>query len=414
MNPFHPDYNVFEDALKIQEPWYVFHHALDEAAGELDIYLEYRRGAVFACPHCGYSDCHVHDIQDQDRTWRHLDFWQYKTLLHARMPRVYCPACGKYSTVHIDWARPGAGLSFFFESYVMSLMMEMPVNAVARQVGEHDTRLWRVFHHYVDEGMEKLDFSSVTRVAVDETSSRRGHQYISLFVDPQAKLALFATEGKGKDTVSQFRGFLKNQEIPPEQIEEMCCDMSPSFISGIEEQFPDASISFDKFHIMKMVNEALDEVRRQEQLKEPMLKKTRYIWLKNQRNLTEKQNDQMLKLKDAGLKTSKAYQLKLSLQGLWQTSEMMSALYFDSWYDWAIRSRIQPMVELAKKLKRHRSGILRWFTSNMTNGLIESLNGLIQAAKRKARGYRSTKNLIAMVYATVNKLQFDLMAYKAY
>lgn len=414
MNSFDPDYNVFQEALKIEEPWYVFHHALDETTGELNIYLEYRRGALFACPNCGYSHCHVHDIQDQDRTWRHLDFWQYKTILHARMPRVSCPACGKIRTVHIDWARPGAGFSFFFESYVMSLMTEMPVATVAHKVGEHDTRLWRVFHYYVDQGMEKLDFTNVKRVAVDETSSRRGHEYISLFVDSDAKLALFATEGKDKGVIGKFKKFLKNQGIPPEQIEEMCCDMSPAFISGITEQFPDASISFDKFHVMQMVNKALDEVRRQEQVEQPMLKKTRYLWLKNQGNLTEKQKDQLLKLKDAELKTGKAYRLKLALQRLWQTSEMMSGLYFDGWYDWAIRSRIQPMVDLAKNLQKHRDGILRWFTTKMTNGYLESLNGLIQAAKRKARGYRTTKNLIAMVYATVNKLQFGLTAYKAY
>lgn len=414
MNAFDQDYNVFQDALKIQEPWYVFHHELDQDAGELHIYLEYRRGALFICPNCGYEHCHVHDIQDQDRTWRHLDFWQYKTILHARMPRIKCIACGKIRTVHIDWARPGGGLSLFFESYVMSLMTEMPVATVARQVGEHDTRLWRVFHHYVDNGMEALDFTNVQRVAFDETSSKRGHQYVTLFVDTDTKRVMFATEGKDSGTLKQFKDFLEDKGIPPEQIEEACCDMSPSFISGIGEHFPEAHVTFDKFHIMKMVNKALDDVRRQEQKEQPILKKTRYLWLKNQGNLTEKQQESMIKLKDMELKTGRAYRLKILLQKLWITNRSIAGLYFDEWCDWAIRSRLQPMVDVAKNLRAHKPGILRWFTSKMTNGLLEGINSLIQAAKRKARGYRTTENLIAMIYATVNKLEFGLLSYRAY
>jgi transposase len=135
--------------------------------------------------------------------------------------------------------------------------------------------------------METLDFTNVKRIALDETSSRRGHQYVTLFVDSDSKRVMFATEGKDSSTLNQFKAFLKDKGIPPEQIEEACCDMSPSFISGIEDQFPKAHITFDKFHIMKMVNKALDDVRRQEQAEQPILKKTRYLWLKNQGNLTE-------------------------------------------------------------------------------------------------------------------------------
>ncbi|MEC1722486.1 transposase family protein [Schinkia azotoformans] len=145
MKDFHEDYNVFEIALEIPEPWYVFHHELTKDEKTLHIYIEYRKGAEFSCPNCGTSGCKVHDIQDQDRTWRHLDFWQYQTILHARMPRVKCESCGKIRTVIIDWARPGAGFSMLFEHHLLSLMGEMPVVAVARKIGEHDTRLWRVF-----------------------------------------------------------------------------------------------------------------------------------------------------------------------------------------------------------------------------------------------------------------------------
>ncbi|MFC4023514.1 helix-turn-helix domain-containing protein [Oceanobacillus longus] len=200
MKDFQEKYNVFQSALDIPEPWYVFHHELAKEE-TLHIYIEYRSGAVFSCPNCGNTSCKVHDILDQDRTWRHLDFWQYRTILHARMPRVKCESCGKILTVEIDWARPGAGLSLFFEHHVMSLMVEMPVNAVARKVGEHDTRLWRVFKYYVYKAMENIDISNVSRIAMDETSRRKGHKYVTLFVDSDTKRLLFATLGKGSEVL---------------------------------------------------------------------------------------------------------------------------------------------------------------------------------------------------------------------
>ncbi|MFZ3578045.1 helix-turn-helix domain-containing protein [Virgibacillus sp. DJP39] len=170
MRDYQEKYNVFESALEIPEPWYVFHHELAKEEKTRHIYLEYRRGAEFSCPDCGAPGCKVHDIQDQDRTWRHLDFQQYQTTLHARMPRVKCESCGKIRTAIIDWARPGAGFSTLFEYHVLSLMVEMPVAAVARKVGEHDTRLWRVFKHYVDKAVENIDLSNLKSVAMDKTS----------------------------------------------------------------------------------------------------------------------------------------------------------------------------------------------------------------------------------------------------
>lgn len=406
MNDFDEKYNVFQSALEIPEPWYVFHHELAKEEDTLHIYIEYRSGAKFSCPNCGSSGCKVHDIQDQDRTWRHLDFWQYRTQLHARMPRVKCESCGKIRTVLIDWARPGAGLSFLFENHVMSLMVEMPVAAVARKVGEHDTRLWRVFKYFVNKAMENIDVSNLKRVAMDETSRAKGHKYVTLFIDIDTKRLVFVTTGKNSEVLQEFCEFLDNKGIPQSQIEDFCSDMSPAFISGIEKRFPNASITFDKFHVMKLVNEALDNVRRQEQATQPELKNSRYVWLKNQENLTEKQKDKYAKLKDMDLATGRAYRMKLSLQNMFTRSVMISEMYFDEWYNWAIRSQLKPMVKLAKSLKRHKDGILRWFVTKMTNGLLEGINGLVQAAKRKARGYRTKDNFIAMIYATVNKLDF--------
>ncbi|MDC3418762.1 transposase, partial [Aquibacillus salsiterrae] len=189
---------------------------------------------------------------------------------------------------------------------------------------------------------------------------------MTLFIDSDTKRLLFATQGKGSDVLKDFCQFLDAKGVPSSQIEEVCSDMSPAFISGIESNFPNAHITFDKFHVMKLVNEALDKVRRQEQVTEPLLKKTRYSWLKNQENLTEKQEAAFTKLKDMDLATGRAYRMKISLQKMWTRSPIIAELYFDEWYDWAIRSQLEPMIKLAKSLKKHKRGILRWFVTKMT------------------------------------------------
>lgn len=404
MKEFDQEYSLFERALNIENPWYVVEYELNQKTQTLDVFLDFKRGAKFPCSACGHSHSKIHDILNDDRSWRHLNFWQYKTILHARLPRTKCELCQKIRTIHVDWSRPSAGFTWFFESEVMQLMKEMPVAAVARKVGEHDTRLWRVFHYYVDKAMKEMDLSHVKRIAIDETSSRRGHEYVTLFVDVDTKRVLFATEGKDAHVLKKFVEFLKARGVDPENIQEVCSDMSPAFKKGVETEFPKAHITFDKFHVMKLLNEALDHVRRTEQNEQPGLKKTRYLWLKNQQNLKPDQQEKMLKLKDTNLKTARAYRLKLSLQGLWTKSHRFAPFYFQEWYDWAVRSQLEPIIKVAQTFKKHEKGILRWFVSKMTNGLLEGINSLVQAAKRKARGYRTTKNYIAMIYATANKL----------
>ncbi|MBA3006884.1 MAG: ISL3 family transposase, partial [Desulfocapsa sp.] len=165
----------------------------------------------------------------------------------------------------------------------------MPVKTIASFVDEHDTRLWRIVHHYVDKGRLEADYSKVKEVGFDETSSKRGHNYVSLFVDLEGPRVLFATEGKDSSTVERFKQDLVEHNGCAENIEQMCCDMSPAFIKGVREQFPDTGLTFDKFHIMKIINEAVDEVRRQEQKDRPELARSRYAWLKNPENLKQSQ-----------------------------------------------------------------------------------------------------------------------------
>jgi len=399
-------FEMFKVALQVEEPWQLKHIEFDDQDQAWHLFIDFERGSTFACPVCG-AESKAYDAEM--KKWRHLDFWDWKTYMHARVPRTNCGACKKVTQVPVKWSRSQSRFTLHFEAWAMRLMAEMPVNAAARELREHDTRMWRIFHHYVEKAMSELDLTQVKRIAIDETSSRRGHRYITLFVDADAKTVLFATEGKGMDTLGRFKDLLVAKGAVAEQIEEVCCDMSPAFIRGIQDYFPQAEITFDKFHVMKLVNEAVDDVRIEEQKQAPELKHTKYIWLKNESGLKGAQKETLMRLKDGNLQTGRAYRLKLAMQDFWTMPHILADVFLREWVGWATRSQLKPMVDLAKTIKKHEEGILRWFHSKMTNGLLEGINGLVQAAKRRARGYRNVENLIAMVYMTANKLRLQTL-----
>jgi transposase len=400
--------SLFGIALGITPPWEVEGIEFSKEAKRLDIKIGFQRGAAFDCPVCGAP---VPAYDTTEKTWRHLNFFQYEAYLTARVPRVKCPntGCG-VKQVQVPWARAGSGFTLLFEALVMFLVREMPVKVAAALLGEHDTRIWRVLDYYVQIARAQADYSEVKRVGIDETSARRGQDYISLFFDLDQRRLLFGTGGKDHETVKAFTEDLKAHGGTPEDITAACIDMSKAFIKGIKEALPNAEITFDPFHLIQHMNDALSKVRAEEaQLFPELLHGSRYAFLKNPENLTEKQDETLTKLSRYRLKTAKAYLIKLALQDVYfaPTREDAVAL-LKSWYNWAIRCQIEQVKKVARTVKDHWNGILAWFDSKLSNGFLEAVNGLIQAAKRRARGYRSTKNLINMAYLIAAKLDFRL------
>lgn len=399
------DVDLFQQALGLVQPWHVERTAFDAQARRLDLYIDFEAGGTFGCPECGRPGCKAHD--SSEKTWRHLNFFQHEAYLHVRTPRVRCDACG-VKLVDVPWARTGSGFTLLFEAFVLALVKEMPVAAVARLVGEHDTRIWRILHHYVEEARADADFSTVRRVGLDETASRRGHNYITLFVDLDESRLLYATEGRHAGVVSGFRRDLLDHGGEAEQIEEFCLDMSPAYLKGLCETFPEVPITFDKFHVLKLLNEAVDTVRRTEQQDRPELKRTRYAWLRNPEDLRQRELALLdgLDLARSNLKTARAYRIKLAFQEFWTLKEDLAEAYLKRWYFWATHSRLPAVIRVAKTIRRHWQGILRWFQSRISNGVLEGLNSLIQAAKARARGYRSIRNLITITYMICGKFDF--------
>ena len=397
---------LFAAALGLQSPWYVSNIDFSLVNKRLDIHIDFERGSTFACPCCG-NPAKAYDTKPN--TWRHLNFFQHEAHLHAKVPRVDCSeGCG-VKRIDVPWARSGSGFTLLFEALILAYCREMPVNKVGELMGEHDTRLWRVIHHYVDTARSQEDYSDVTRVGMDETASRRGHTYVSLFYDMDKKKLLFGVGGKDQQTVKDFRDDLEAHGGNAETVTQTCSDMSPAFIAGIRKYLPNAENTFDRFHIMKLINDGVNAVRIEEVKENTVLKKTRYIWLKNESNWTKSQKNTFESISKLNLKTGRAYRMRLNFQELFmQPDRVNGEVFLKKWYFWATHSRLEPMIGVAKTIKEHWDGILNWFDSKLTTGFIEGMNSLIQAAKSKARGYRTDRNIIAMAYLLGAKLDFKL------
>ena len=204
----------------------------------------------------------------------------------------------------------------------MTLMTAMPVAAAARLVGEHDTRMWRVLHHWVEQARERADYADVKRVAIDETAAKRGHDYVSLFVDIDQRRVLFVAEGRGADTVAAFADDLEAHNGDASHIKQVCIDMSAAFIKGVTDNLTEAEITFDKFHAVKLVNDAVDKVRRAESKGRPELKRSRYLWLRNEPSSVRREHaPTSRRLTRLHLKTARAYRIRLAFQEIYQPAQ---------------------------------------------------------------------------------------------
>jgi len=345
-------------------------------------------------------------------TWRHLNFFQYPAYIHAKMPRV---VCGKHGTrtVKVPWSRPKSKFSEAFELFLVVLCREMSVSAASRIVGIHPDSAWRILHHYVEEARSRQDLSGLRKVGVDEASVKKGHNYVSVFCDIDKSRVVDVENGRDSSTVAKFREWVEDKaradpRVDPEQINQFCCDMSPAYVLGIDQNFPEAEITFDRYHVLAVVNKALDTVRRKERAVNDILKNTRiprYIWLKNPPNLTKKQRDKLDKIKNLDLKTARAYHIKTALQRLWEHNDPAQAeKYLKKWYFWATHSRLEPIVKAAKTVKNHWDGILQFIQSRISNGIIEGLINKIKTAMRRAYGFKKIKYLKTVIYLVAGDL----------
>jgi transposase len=411
---------LFTSALGLQAPWSVKDVNLDTARRRIDFNLICNARRL-PCPHCNAPDQGVHDRLG--RQWRHLDFFQFEAWLHAEVPRVACSACGQTSQIDVPWAREGSGFTALFEALALSLCQELPVRQAAALLRCSDKQLWRRIEHHVSAARALDDMSQVSVVGIDETSLRKGQSYITVVHDLQAKRLLFACQGRDHQAVVDFADDLKAHGGDPAQIAHVCQDMSAAYAKGVGLALEQAQISYDRFHVIAMANEAMDGVRRQEMKEEPqalkqalgdndrkLLKSLTWGMRRNPQGWSAKQTNAMHWLQHSSLKSARAWRLKMALRTVYakaaeENSSAQAKTDLLGWISWARRSRLEPFKKLASTLKQRIDGVVRGMLDNRSNAYVEAMNGLLQQAKRAARGFRTATHFIAIAYLRMSKLK---------
>jgi transposase len=395
--------DLFTLALQLTAEWKVTDCQLDQQARRLTLKLDFKTGSKFCAPGAEHQLlCAVHDTVE--KRWRHLDFFQYQTELVARVPRVKTPE-GAVLQVEVPWARPGSGFTLMFEAWAMLLCGEMPVVEAGRLLGEEDTRLWRIVAYYVEAAQRLRDWSKVRRIMIDETSARRGHKYVTSIVDADTRKLLFMAEGREGDALAAFVEELRAHGGLPEQIELVSMDMSPAYRKGVREHLPCARIVFDRFHLMQMAGKALDDVRKE--LRREGAELAGGLWALRGNSWTRSQEQLALRqrLCNQYPKLGRAMMLRETLQDV-LADEDPAALRW--WVTRARRARLEPFAMLADSVMEHWEGIVAFMETRLTNGVIEAINGLLQLAKRMARGFRSFRNFRIMALLKAGRLELNL------
>lgn len=371
------------------------------------VYLSYRHPRA-PSPETGEL-CPIHELRDE-RRWRHLDTMQYKTFLHARVPRVRLPN-GKVVTIHVPWAEPHARQSVLFETWAILLLESMKnqtqtarllrlsydqihaimERAVARGLADRH----RQFAQATTEGRQEM-----TSLSIDEKAYRSGRQFVTVVSDPSGGRVLEIVEGRTTEAaIHALKAALPPRNL--EQIAAVSMDMSAAYCHAVDIALPKAEVVYDKFHLFKDLSNAIDITRRAEVKHEPLLKRARFLVLKNAANRTESEREKFSHMNELNLKTAQAWRVRENFRGLYELcSNYKDALvYFLKWKDHAIATGLAAVQKVVKTFDRHVHGILCHFRYNITNAMAERLNGKIQELKVIGKGYRTANNIrIAILF----------------
>jgi transposase len=397
--------DVLALGLGIAPPWRLVGQRLDtdKRPNELHIALATDRGARFPCPDCG-KPCKAHDFAEF--IWRHLNFFQHHCTITVKVPRTDCPDHG-VKRIQVPWAREGSRFTLLFEQAAMLLAREMPVLAAARIIGITDQRLWRIIEHYVGQAVARFDLTRLKAIGLDETASKRGHNYVTVFIDLDRtqKPVVFVTPGKGKQCVARFADFLVAHGGETGCIVEVVCDMSPAFLAAIGETFDHANVTVDWFHVVQLFTKAVDDVRKAEAKHNTMPKALRWAVLKAANGkLTTKQAAALAELEATDLFTATAWRIKEKLRWIRNADSVRAARWRITSFIRHARQCIageavlEPVRKALETFEKHLQRILQRWSSTHSNARMEGLNGLFQAARARARGYRNTATFITMIY----------------
>lgn len=399
---------LFEAALGIGTPWYVAGTDFNAQTRTLTILVDFAPGSRFAVSDVA-GEHPVHDTVS--KRYRHLNFFQHDCFLEVRVPRVRLPD-GAVRQAEPPWAGKLSGFTLLFEALVLMLCQQMTFAAAARLVGETRHRVATICERYVELALAQADFSAVSELAIDETSRARGHDYITLAADAVARRVLAVAQGRSVKTVEALAAELAAGGCAPEQISSLSIDMSPAFITGCGQAFPNARITFDKFHVVWHASSAVDKMRRIEQRTDRSLKGMRWSLLKDRSRLSAEAAADLdaLIAKMTTVRTARAWVYKEQLREILERKQInVVRAMLQYWCTCVMRSKVEPMKEVAALVRKHLEGIVAWAQTRQTNGFLEALNGLFQAAKRRARGFTRMSTIRTVIFLIAGKLDFRMI-----
>lgn len=379
---------------------------IEKSEEEILVRLDIRKGWKQACSKCG-TICPVRD-RLKAREWKHLSLWGIPVKLVYAPARVICPVCGKIRVESIPWSQGKCRLSVNLLWMLSEFSKLLPWKTVAELFGVHWNTVATAVREAVSYGLSNRELGDVLYIGVDELSRRKGHVYVTNVYDLKAKRLLWSGEGNSRETLKRF--FDEFGEQLKTKVKGICCDMWQPYISMLKECYPDAVLVFDRFHIVQRLLKAVDDVRREEvrelkAINPELLKRTRYLWLKNPENLKDEERARLGYLEKINLKSHRAWLLKEFFREFWEYPSSESAKAFlNKWFWWATHSRLKPMRDFAWMLRRHKDNILSYFQMQITNGVVEGLNNKAKVVSHRSYGFRTASNFITALYHCLGKL----------
>jgi transposase len=401
------DTELYRAILGLESPWTVARVELDVKVGQVDVYAEHGKRKTWPCPECDAA-CGLHD-HDEERTWRHLDSCQFKTLLHAGIPRVRCEEHG-VRQVRVPWAEAGGRFTALFERWAIEVLHETSVEGGSRLLGLSWDEAHHIMERAVARGMARRAARIPTYLGLDEKAFGKAKRFATLAVDIQEAAVIDLAEGRSKESVYRALGSYSLADLA--QVKGVGIDMSGAYFSAVSACVQDAAtkIVFDRYHVVHHMTDAVDKVRRSEtkmlqEKGDDRLVGSRFAWLYGRENVPEKYGSSFETLRDSKLKTARAWAIKEQLRDLWdQPTVEDGEQWWRGWYRWASHSRLEPVKKVARMIKMHLPNVLTYFTHRITSGINEAINGVVKTLIKRSYGFRSFPNFRTAVLFHCGKL----------
>ncbi len=406
------DKTLYTEILGLEKPWIVTNVDLDLVNEEVRILIKYD-SKTGLCPIC-QKDCSVYDSRN-DRTWRHLDTCQMKTYLTGNLPRITCPEHGVHS-ITVSWSEPYSHFTKLYELFAINLLQATQNQTKASEILRISfNQIHLIMNKAVSRGLSRRKKMDIKYMGIDEKSMKKGHTYITVATDTQTGTIIDIVENRTQKATRKLLNLIKStHNLLP--LKAVSMDMWKPFMNEVSSILPYAAIVHDRFHVMKYLNDGVNKTRIKENkvLKNEEinpLKKSKYLFLKNEENMTKKQYTRFQEIKDLTLDTSRAWRIKENFKSFFDCDYINEAkFYFTKWYFDVKESGLQKMTKVAETLLNHFGGLISYINHRISNGIAENLNGQIQRIKTVARGFNSFFNFRNAILFYLGKL--DMLPHK--